>query len=88
MNWINRVKLLKNRLFDPAVKRSVVIEALIAEETVKTILVNYKDQTVWLQKSLVMFNQHEKNKATITIPFWLFARKFPKLTNKSVKNSK
>lgn len=81
MNWINRIRLLKNRLFAQTEKRPVMIEALLAEETVKTIRVNYKDQTVWLQRSLVKLKQYEGGKVTITIPFWLFTRKFTKLKN-------
>jgi hypothetical protein len=80
--------LLKNWLFDQSEIKPAIIEVLVTDETVKTIQINYKNQTAWLQKSLVTLYQHEENKATITIPLWLFKRKFPKLTNKSVIFSK
>lgn len=79
MNWIKTIKFFPYRLFNQANEKPTVIEALIAEETIKTIQIIYKDQTVWLQRSLVKYIQHEENKVTVTIPLWLFVRKFPKL---------
>jgi hypothetical protein len=82
MNWMNPVKLFKNWLFDKSDIKAATIEVMVTDETVKTIQINYKNKTVWLQKSLVTLYQYEENKVTITIPLWLYKRKFPKLTNK------
>lgn len=74
MNRLKRKVLLNNIEVQPA-----IIEALIMEETVKTIIINYQDKVASLQKSLIKFKKNEGNKATLTIPFWLFTLKFPKL---------
>lgn len=83
MNQMNPIKSFNNWLFDQSKQKPATIEALVTEETVKTIQVHYKSQTAWLQKSLVNLYQHEENRVTITIPLWLFTRKFPGLTNRS-----
>jgi hypothetical protein len=62
-----------------AEEKPVTIEVFITDETTKTIQVDYKDQVTWLQKSLVKIKQQDGNKVTITIPLWLFTRKFPRL---------
>lgn len=68
--------MFKSWLFDQSPPKPATIEALVMEETIKTIQVIYKNQTVWLQKSLVMLEKQEGNKVTIIIPLWLFTRKF------------
>ncbi len=79
MNWMCPIKSFQNWLFDQSEKKPATIEAQVTEETVKTIRVKYKNQTAWLQKSLLMLEQNEGNKVTIIIPHWLFIRKFTSL---------
>ena len=79
MNWINPIKVYKSWRVDQSDNKSATLEVLVTEETTKVIRVNYRNQTVWLQKSLVIYNSQEENKATITVPLWLFTRKFPKV---------
>ncbi|MHC4690551.1 MAG: hypothetical protein ACYS5F_13080 [Planctomycetota bacterium] len=76
---ISRIKSFKNWILGRAEEKPVTIEVFITDETTKTIQVDYKDQVTWLQKSLVKIKQQDGNKVTITIPLWLFTRKFPRL---------
>ncbi len=76
MSWMHPVKFLQNWLFGQSGKKPATIKALIIEETIKTIRVEYKHRTAWLQKSLIMLEQNEGNRVTIVIPHWLFTRKF------------
>lgn len=75
------VKSLRKSLFGVAepepTLRPITIVAVLTGETEKTIQVNFNDRIVWLQKSLIKVNPGEGNQVTLTIPFWLFARKFP-----------
>lgn len=79
MNWMHPIKSFQNWLFNKSEKEPATIEALVTEETVKTIRVKYKNRTEWLQKSLIMLEQNGGNKVTIIIPGWLFTRKFTSL---------
>ncbi|MEJ2537335.1 MAG: hypothetical protein P8048_09845 [Calditrichia bacterium] len=76
MNWLHPIKSIQNWFFDPSEKKPDIIEALVTGETVKTIQVKYKNQTAWLQKSLLILELKGENKVTIMIPHWLFIRKF------------
>jgi len=80
------IKSFKSWLFDQSPQKPATIEALVTEETIKTIQVSYKNRTVWLQKSLVMLKNNEGNKVTIIIPLWLYTRKFTGA--KAVKSKK
>jgi len=71
--------LLKKRRPVPDEAKSAMIVVFIIEETIKTIQVSYNDRVVWLQKSLVQLKPYGGNQFAITIPFWLFTQKFPKL---------
>jgi len=78
---MNGIKLTKNWLLnrtetEPTAGPATIL-ALVTGETEKTIQINYNDRIAWLQKSLVKINPCNNNQVTLTIPFWLFTRKFP-----------
>jgi RNase P/RNase MRP subunit p29 len=70
---------IKNWVFGQTEKKTATIKALVIEETVKTIQIIYKNQTVWLQKSLINLEQNQGNMVTIIIPHWLFSHKFTRM---------
>lgn len=70
-------------MLDKAGTQPAIIEVQITEETVKTIQINYQDRVASLQKSLIKLKKSEGNTATLTIPFWLFIQKFPKLKKRN-----
>lgn len=80
MKWI---KLIKNWFFNHKESKlpmgPATILALVIEENEKTIQVNYNNRIARLQKSLIKFKPYKGNQVAITIPFWLFALKFPML---------
>ena len=73
---ILRIKLFKEWVLDRSEKESLTIEAIIIDETEKTMQVYYRDQEVWLQKSLVNIHKQHGNKVNVSVPFWLYMRKF------------
>ncbi len=75
---ILRIKLFKEWILDldRSEKESLTIEAIITDETEKTIQIYYRDQEVWLQKSLVNIKKQNGSKVNVVIPFWLYMRKF------------
>ena len=48
----------------------------IIYETESTILIEYDEQGIWLPKSRVTIRRMDGEPATITIPVWLFEKKF------------
>lgn len=88
MDWMCPKKSFQKGPYNQSVKKPVTIEVLVIGETLKTIQVKYKNYTPWLQKSLLMFEQSGGNKVNISIPNWLFIRKFTGIKSVDRKNEK